>query len=68
MPLMSGYEAARRIRMEEKCRGIHIPIFALTADEMSETSSKEVDAGMDFHLTKPLKVDKLLDAVRLVCI
>lgn len=67
MPVMNGYEAARQIRMEEKCYGIHIPIFALTADAMAETTSKAVDAGMDFHLSKPLKVDKLLDAIRLVC-
>lgn len=64
---MDGYEATRMIRMHEKEYGIHIPIIALTADAMGEEfSSKTKNAGMDFHLTKPLQVEKLLAAVRTV--
>lgn len=64
MPVMDGYEATRLIRKEEKLHGIHIPIFALTAHAMAEEHRKIVDAGMDFHLCKPLDVNKLLDAIR----
>ncbi|KAM7470023.1 hypothetical protein LguiA_008206 [Lonicera macranthoides] len=67
MPVMDGYEATRMIRMHEKAYGIHIPIIALTADAMGEEfSSKSKNAGMDFHLTKPLQVEKLLAAIRTV--
>ncbi|KAM3378003.1 histidine kinase CKI1 [Capsicum galapagoense] len=53
MPVMDGYQATRLIRKEEKRHGIHIPIIALTGDDMN---SHIKDAGMDFHLTKPLKL------------
>ncbi|KAA8545238.1 hypothetical protein F0562_020022 [Nyssa sinensis] len=64
MPVMNGYEATRLIRMEEKNYGIHIPIIALTAHAMAEEARKTIQAGMDFHLTKPLQVDKMLDVIK----
>ncbi|XP_020540438.1 histidine kinase CKI1 isoform X2 [Jatropha curcas] len=64
MPVMNGYEATRLIRMEEKQYDVHIPVIALTAHAMPEEASKSIDAGMDFHLTKPLQVDKLLDVIQ----
>ncbi|KAK3032995.1 hypothetical protein RJ639_037124 [Escallonia herrerae] len=62
MPLMNGYDATRLIRMEEKHYGVHIPIIALTAHAISKT----LDAGMDFHLTKPLQENKLVEAIRAI--
>ncbi|XP_058003825.1 histidine kinase CKI1 [Hevea brasiliensis] len=64
MPIMNGYEATRLIRIEEKQYDVHIPIIALTAHAMPEEASKSFDAGMDFHLTKPLQVDKLMDVIQ----
>lgn len=64
MPVMNGYEATKLIRIEEKRYGIHIPIIALTAHAMEEEASKTRRAGMDFHLTKPLQEETLLDAIR----
>lgn len=66
MPTMDGYAATRLIRMEEQQYGIHIPIIALTGGAMPEEVSKTVDAGMDFHLTKPLQLEGLLRAMRSV--
>lgn len=66
MPIMNGYEATKLIRMEEQHYGIHIPIIALTAHAMAEDASKTMRAGMDFHLTKPLREDTLLDAIRCI--
>ncbi|XP_043710417.1 histidine kinase CKI1-like [Telopea speciosissima] len=60
MPIMDGYEATTMIRLEERRYGIHIPIVALTAHATAEEATKIVQSGMDFHLTKPLKVDQLL--------
>ncbi|CAK7340560.1 unnamed protein product [Dovyalis caffra] len=65
MPLMNGFEATRLIRMEEEqYSGVHIPIIALTAHAMSEETSRVFDAGMDFHLTKPLEEKKMLEVIR----
>ncbi|KAH9623924.1 hypothetical protein KSS87_004564 [Heliosperma pusillum] len=67
MPIMNGFEATRRIRQEERKYGIHIPVIALTADEPGETGNKITEAGMDLHMTKPLKEEQLLEAMRLIC-
>ena len=64
MPIMNGLEATRLIRAEEQHYGIHVPIVALTAHVMAEQVSKLFHAGMDFHLIKPLQVDKLLEVIR----
>ncbi|XP_022719520.1 histidine kinase CKI1-like [Durio zibethinus] len=63
MPVMDGYEATRLIRLEEKQYNVHIPVIALTAHAMPEEAKKTIGAGMDFHLTKPLQVDKLLEVI-----
>ncbi|KAL9267609.1 putative histidine kinase 2 [Drosera capensis] len=60
---MDGYEATRRIREEEEKHGVHIPIIALTAHTADEQGSRITEAGMDYHLTKPLSKEKLLDAI-----
>ncbi|KAJ8440842.1 hypothetical protein Cgig2_000730 [Carnegiea gigantea] len=66
MPIMDGFEATRKIREEEKKYGIHIPIIALTADEGGEEVKKIVESGMDFHLTKPLQIEELVQAMRII--
>ncbi|KAJ6762589.1 TWO-COMPONENT HISTIDINE KINASE [Salix purpurea] len=64
MPIMNGFEATRLIRMEEEqYGGVHVPIIALTAHAMPEQTSKVYDAGMDFHLTKPLEEKKMLEVI-----
>lgn len=63
---MNGLEATKLIRVEEQHYGIHLPIVALTAYGESEQISKMLDAGVDIHLIKPLKEDKLLEAIRFI--
>ncbi|OAY83344.1 putative histidine kinase 2, partial [Ananas comosus] len=63
MPIMNGYEATKYIREEEKRYGIHIPIIALTGHATPEEEKKTILAGMDFHLTKPLEIKKLSQAI-----
>ena len=55
MPIMGGIEATQIIRNTDK----HIPIIALTANAMDEDTKRTKAAGMQEHLTKPIKVDKL---------
>ncbi|KAK3034603.1 hypothetical protein RJ639_033558 [Escallonia herrerae] len=63
---MDGFKATRRIREEEEFYGVHIPIIALTAHTTGgEEANRMIQAGMDFHLTKPLSEQKLLEAILL---
>jgi CheY-like chemotaxis protein len=56
MPIMSGWDAARAIREEEKLDGgsRRVPICALTANSSVEDRKMCLDAGMDDFITKPL--------------
>ncbi|XP_021768602.1 histidine kinase CKI1-like [Chenopodium quinoa] len=65
MPVMTGFEATQKIREEEKKYGVHIPIIALSAHEVDgEEGRKIAEAGMDFHLTKPLRDEELLKVLQ----
>jgi signal transduction histidine kinase/CheY-like chemotaxis protein len=59
MPEMDGLEVTRRIREIEKISGGHIPIIALTAGAMKSDVDNCFAAGMDAHVSKPLKAEKL---------
>lgn len=60
MSPMDGYEATRRIRIEEKRYGVRIPIIALTAHT---SGNKALEAGMDAHLKKPLVANELMNVI-----
>jgi two-component system, sensor histidine kinase and response regulator len=63
MPIMDGLAATRAIRAYESRRGTRLPIVAVT------TRSNHHDclaAGMDAHLTKPLRMDVLNRALQTV--
>ncbi len=62
MPGSDGMAATRRIRAAEG-EGEHIPIFALTADVMSEDRDSCLAAGMDGFLTKPLDRERLAEVI-----
>jgi len=57
MPVMDGYEATRRIREIEAVRTT--PIVALTADALDGSRELSLAAGMNDHLTKPLRLGVL---------
>ena len=64
MPVMDGYEAARRIRALGKKDLANIPIVAMTANAFDEDREKSFESGMDGYLTKPVRVEALMDMVQ----
>jgi CheY-like chemotaxis protein len=66
MPEMGGFEATAAIRKIETSTSTHIPIIALTAHAMKGDEERCLEAGMDGYVSKPIQIDKLLDAIRTV--
>jgi TMAO reductase system sensor TorS len=58
MPEMDGLEAARAIRQMEGAAA-RVPIVALTAAGALSDIQTCMDAGMDYFLTKPIRMDRL---------
>jgi signal transduction histidine kinase len=64
MPAMDGFEATRKIRADERRRGLaRTPVVALTASALAEDSERCLGAGMDAHLPKPFREDQLLSVL-----
>jgi len=64
MPFMGGMEATELIRTYEKQLGLKpTPIIALTAHAMIGDRERCLHAGMDDHITKPLRRGDLLNAI-----
>lgn len=64
MPVMNGYEAAKAIRGLERETAKRIPIIAMTANAFAEDEKAALDAGMDAHVSKPLNMELLKEAIR----
>jgi CheY-like chemotaxis protein len=64
MPVMDGLTATRAIREMERSTGrARTPIVSLTANAMPEDVRRSLEAGSDAHLAKPIRPDKLIEAV-----
>jgi signal transduction histidine kinase/CheY-like chemotaxis protein len=65
MPVMDGFTATKTIRdWEKKNHKSETPILALTAYAMKQDKEKTLGAGCSDYLTKPIRREKLLDALR----
>ena len=58
MPEMDGYEATRRIRNLDDARA-DIPIVAMTANAFEEDRQKDLESGMNAHVSKPVDMNML---------
>lgn len=54
MPEMDGYEAAKAIRSLAHPEAKSIPIYAMTANALTEDVSEAFHAGMNGHIEKPI--------------
>ncbi|PWN21694.1 hypothetical protein BCV69DRAFT_152360 [Microstroma glucosiphilum] len=65
MPVMSGIEATKSIRIfEEETKAGRTPIIALTAHAMKGDKERCLASGMDDYCSKPLRKLDLLTAIR----
>lgn len=64
MPVMNGYEAAGAIRASGREDLERIPIVAMTADAFADDIRKSEEAGMNAHISKPVDIEMLQDALR----
>ena len=63
MPVMNGYEAAKKIRSLDREDAKTIPIIAMTANAFMEDRLKAKEAGMNEHIVKPLDVELLIKVI-----
>ncbi|WP_294518122.1 ATP-binding protein [uncultured Pseudoflavonifractor sp.] len=63
MPEMDGCQAARAIRALDKPDAATVPIIAVTANAFAEDIAKTTEAGMNGHISKPIDVSLLYQAL-----
>jgi len=61
LPVIDGWEAARRLKGSERTRTI--PIIALTAHAMAGDREKALATGCDDFDTKPIELERLLGKI-----
>ena len=64
MPVMNGYDAAKKIRRMEDPQKANIPIIAMTANAFTEDRQVALDAGMNDHIAKPINMNVLVPTLR----
>jgi two-component system, sensor histidine kinase and response regulator len=61
MPVMDGYTACRRIRLDP--RWAALPVIAMTANVMSQDVDEALAAGMNAHIGKPLNIPEMFQTL-----
>ena len=62
LPGMSGIDALRLLRADDRTRAI--PVIAVTASAMTQDRQKIMSAGFDGYQAKPIDVNQFVAAVR----
>lgn len=61
LPEMSGYEVLHILQQDHDTQAI--PVLAISANAMPEDEQKALDAGFRQYITKPIKLQQLLDSL-----
>ncbi|TCI05506.1 response regulator [Corallincola luteus] len=61
MPVMDGYTATKKIRLQPEYQDL--PVIAMTANAMAGDKEKVLDAGMNDHVAKPVDIDELFSTM-----
>ena len=64
MPVMNGYDAAKKIRRMDDPQKAGIPIIAMTANTFSEDKQAALDVGMNDHIAKPINMNILVPTIQ----
>lgn len=64
MPVLNGLEAAKLIRASSRPHAKTIPIIAMTANAFSDDIKASIDAGMNYHISKPIDLKVLEQTIR----
>lgn len=64
MPVMDGLEATRQIRAMKRGYAQQIMIIAMTANTFAEDIKNSLDAGMNYHLIKPINIEELKTIIK----
>lgn len=62
LPVMDGYELARRLRQQQKLAGLRL--VAVTAYGQDSDRQRAREAGFDQHIVKPLTVERFLSLLQ----
>jgi len=57
MPVLDGYAATRELRRRPGLQ--NVPVIAMTANAMAGDRDKVIEAGMNDHIAKPIRVNEL---------
>jgi two-component system cell cycle response regulator DivK len=61
LPVVDGWEVARRLKGDEATRSI--PVIALTAHAMSGDRERALEAGCNDYDTKPVELPRLIEKI-----
>lgn len=64
MPHMDGWEVLKRLRANSTFD--YLPVIALTAHAMAGDAERALSAGFDGYITKPFKVENLIDDIQAI--
>ena len=60
---MDGYEATQKIRQLEDKTKADTPIIAMTANAFEEDAKAAIEAGMNAHMAKPIRIESLYEII-----
>ena len=66
LPLLDGFRILKLLKTDERYRGI--PIIVITARANAEDWTLAMECGADDWLTKPVRMEELLEKVRAVVV